>query len=85
MVLGEIDLGFATRGGILIAFNVRSGKEIWRWDSGTIDISVFAALANGACVVQTATGLVEVTTLSVKRDLQGQGHDGLAGPNVFEA
>jgi outer membrane protein assembly factor BamB len=60
MVLGENDRGFATRGGLLIAFNVRDGKEIWRWNSNTPEIEVFAALANGGCLVQTPTGLVEV-------------------------
>jgi len=60
MVLGEDDIGFATRGGFLIAFNVRAGKELWRWDSGTTDISVYAALANGHCLIETPTGMVEV-------------------------
>jgi hypothetical protein len=49
MVLGEDNVGFTTRGGILIAFSVRDGKELWRWDSRTPDIQVFAALANGGC------------------------------------
>jgi outer membrane protein assembly factor BamB len=60
MVLGEDDIGFTTRGRYLIAFNVRSGKENWRWDSGTTDISVYAALANGHCLIETPTGMVEV-------------------------
>jgi hypothetical protein len=60
MVLGENDLGFATRGSLLIAFNVRNGKEAWHWDSNTPGIEVFAALANGHCLVQTPTALVEV-------------------------
>jgi outer membrane protein assembly factor BamB len=69
MVLGENDRGFATRGGILIAFNVRDGKEIWRWDSNTPEIEVFAALANGGCVVQTPTGLVEVENATESKEI----------------
>jgi outer membrane protein assembly factor BamB len=60
MVLGESDLGFATRGGTLVAFDVRTGKERWAWDSTLREISVFAALANGGCIVKTPTGLVQV-------------------------
>jgi hypothetical protein len=60
MVIGSNDAGFATRGGTLIAFNVRTGKELWRWDSHTAEITVFAALADGGCAVQTPTDLVEV-------------------------
>jgi hypothetical protein len=60
MVLGEDNRGFATRGGLLIAFSVTDGKETWRWDSHASDIEVFAALANGGCMVQTPTALVEV-------------------------
>lgn len=60
MVLGEENRGFATRGGVLVAFDVLKGTEIWRWDSGTPEIEVFAALANGGCTVQTPAALVEV-------------------------
>jgi len=60
MVLGESDTAFATRGGILIAFNQRTGRELWRWDSKTPEIEVFAALATGHCAIQTPTALVEV-------------------------
>ena len=35
MVIGENDVAFATRGGVLIAFNIRNGKELWSWDSNT--------------------------------------------------
>ena len=80
MVLGEEERGFATRGGTLIAFNARSGKEIWRWNSGAGEISVFAALANGGCVVKTATGLVEVTNgLKAKEIFQGDAIMGWQG------
>lgn len=59
MVLGEIN-GFLTRGSLLIAFSIADGKEAWRWDSHTSGIEVFAALANGGCMVQTPEALVEV-------------------------
>ena len=60
MVIGENDIAFATRGGNLIAFSLHTGKEVWEWDSKTPEISVIAALANGACVVKTPTGMAEV-------------------------
>jgi outer membrane protein assembly factor BamB len=62
MVIGEDNVAFATRGNFLIAFNLVSGKELWRWESKEPEISVFAALANGACLVQTPTVLVEVSS-----------------------
>ncbi len=53
MVIGEDNVAFATRGSFLgIAFSLISGKELWRWRSDESDIAVFAALANGACLVQ---------------------------------
>lgn len=60
MVIASNKLGYATRAGILIAFNVTTGKNLWHWDSKAQEITVFAALANGGCVVQTPTELVEV-------------------------
>ena len=60
MVIGEHDTAFATRGGMLFALNLHTGKEAWEWDSGTPEISVIAALANGACMVKTPTGMAEV-------------------------
>jgi outer membrane protein assembly factor BamB len=71
MVIGEDDVAFATRGGILIAFNLRVGREIWRWDSNTPEISVFAALANGDCIVQTPKGLVEVESATRSKEVMG--------------
>jgi outer membrane protein assembly factor BamB len=80
MVLGENEVGFATRGSFLIAFNVRDGKELWRWNSSTPEIEVFAALANGHCLVQTPTALVEVTgTNEAKEVLQGKAMMGWQG------
>ena len=73
MVIGENATAFVTRGGVLIAFDINAGKEIWRWNSKTSEISVFAALANGDCLVQTPTALVEVTNSSISRQvLQGK-------------
>jgi outer membrane protein assembly factor BamB len=69
MVLGQDERGFATRGGILIAFNVRDGREVWRWDSHTPDIAVFAALANGGCMLQTPTALVEVDNATDSKEI----------------
>jgi outer membrane protein assembly factor BamB len=60
MVLGENNRGFATRGALLIAFDVREGKELWRWDAHVRGIEVFAALADGGCAVQTPEALVKV-------------------------
>lgn len=62
MVIGEDNVAFATRGSFLIAFSLVSGKEMWRWESNEPDISVFAALAIGGCLVQTPTVLVEVAS-----------------------
>lgn len=72
MVIGNEDVAFATRGGVLIAFDLNTGKELWRWDSKTPEISVFAALANGDCLVQTPTALVEVMNSTSSKEL-GQG------------
>jgi hypothetical protein len=60
MVLGENDRGFTTRGSLLIAFDVREGKESWRWDSRVAGIQVFAALGDGGCLVQTPDRLMNV-------------------------
>jgi hypothetical protein len=60
MVLGENDRGFATRGSLLFAFDVRQGTESWRHDTHVYGIEVFAALADGGCLVQTPVALVNV-------------------------
>ena len=60
MVLGENSRGFTTRGSLLIAFDVGEGKESWRWDAGVRGVEVFAALADGGCLVQTPDALVHV-------------------------
>jgi outer membrane protein assembly factor BamB len=60
MVLGEKNLGFATRGGTLIAFNVEDGSEVWHWDSGVPEIKINMATAGGGCAVDTPEGLVLV-------------------------
>jgi len=73
MVGGE-DVFFATRGDILLALNVHTGEIIWRWNSHAGGITVFAALANGDCLVQTPTALVEVGNngLDVKEVVKGK-------------
>jgi hypothetical protein len=60
MVLGEKDRGFATRGGLLIAFDVQGGKELWRWNSNEREVEVLAALADGSCLVQTPAAVFKV-------------------------
>jgi outer membrane protein assembly factor BamB len=69
MVLGELDTGFATRGGLLIAFDVKDGSEAWRWDSGASEIEVFAATAGGGCAVRTPRGVVQVEKDGTTKDL----------------
>jgi outer membrane protein assembly factor BamB len=67
MVLGQNNVfAFATRGGTLVAFNVQDGKELWRWDSAQ-EIEVFVALANGGCMVQTPTAVVEVENATTSK------------------
>jgi len=81
MVIGTDNTGFATRGGQLIAFNLVDGKELWRWDSNTDDISVLAALVHGACAVQTPTDvvIVEKEGARAKVVLRGKGMIGWNG------
>jgi outer membrane protein assembly factor BamB len=69
MVLGEEEQVFATRGGTLTVFNVRSGQPLWTWDSQTSDIEVLLALAEGGVAVQTPTALVEVRGSNASREL----------------
>lgn len=73
MVLGENEVGFATRGGVLVAFDVRTGKEQWRWDSNTPEISVYTAASDGGCVVKTPAGMVLVKNPTETKDLM-EGH-----------
>jgi outer membrane protein assembly factor BamB len=60
MVLGQNNVGFTTRGTKLIAFDLNSGRELWRWDGGVSGIEVFAALADGGCLVQSPEALIDV-------------------------
>jgi outer membrane protein assembly factor BamB len=69
MVIGKGNVAFATRGGVLIAFDLNTGKDLWHWDSGTQEISVFVALANGDVLVQTPTALVEVQNDTTSKEL----------------
>ena len=73
VVIASDELGFATRGGFLIAFNVSEGKELWRWDSDTDDVSVLAALADDSCLVQTPTHVIDVwSPTRAKVDMSGK-------------
>ena len=69
MVIGTDDTVFATRGGLLIAFSARTGKDVWRWDSNLPEISVLAALVHGHCLVQTDTAVVEVESSTKSKEI----------------
>ncbi len=69
MLLGQNSRVFVTRGSVLIAFNLETGRELWRWDSHTPDIEAFAALADGSCVLQTPTALVKVANASDAQEI----------------
>jgi hypothetical protein len=58
MVLGENDAGFVTRGSILVAFDLKDGREKWQWDSGGAEIKIHMATSGGGCVVDTPEGLL---------------------------
>ena len=80
MLLGQDDRVFATRGSLLIAFNLRDGRELWRWDSHTPDIQVFAALEDGSCLIQTPSALVKVENASDSQEVfQGKAMAGWQG------
>jgi len=68
-VIGENDVAFTTRGTLLIAFNVRTGEDLWHWESNTPDIEVYAALANGHVLVQTPTALIEVESATEAKEI----------------
>ncbi len=52
MVLGGEESGFATRGNIIVKFNVRTGAELWEREmNGPLEI--VAALADGGVMVRT--------------------------------
>jgi hypothetical protein len=69
MVLGENNIAYTTRGTVFIAFHVTDGSEAWRWDSGIQGIEVFAALADGSCLVQTPKALVDVISPTNVREV----------------
>lgn len=69
IVIEEDDVAFATRGSLLIAFNVRTGVDLWHWESNTLGIEVFAALANGHCLVQAPNALVEVESSTKSKEV----------------
>lgn len=82
MVLGEQDLGFATRGSVLVAFNVRDGSEVWRWNSGGAELNIIMATAGGGCAVETPEGLVLVEDGERLRVLAPRGSE-LYGLGLF--
>ncbi len=82
MVLGEQDLGFATRGSILIAFNARDGSEVWRWNSGKPELTINMATAGGGCFVETPEGIVLVEEGVLKQLMAPRGSD-MYGPGLF--
>jgi hypothetical protein len=82
MVLGEQDLGFATRGAMLIAFNVRNGSEVWRWNSGISELKINMATAGGGCIVDTSNGLVLVEEGVRKQVVAPHGSD-MYVPGLF--
>jgi outer membrane protein assembly factor BamB len=69
MVLGEQQQAFATRGGTLSVFDVRTGQPLWTWDSQSSEIEVLAALAQGGVAVQTPAALVEVRGSGASREI----------------
>ena len=69
MVLGEKDRGFATRGGLLIAFDVQTGKELWRWNSNEREVEVLLALNDGSCLVQTPVAVLKVEDAATAKEV----------------
>jgi len=69
MVIGQDNIAFATRGGLVVAFDLTHGKDLWHWDSGANGVTVFAALANGDVLVQTPAALVEVHDADTAKEL----------------
>jgi len=82
MVLGEQDLGFATRGSVLIAFNVRDGSEVWRWNSGIGELQINMATGGGGCAVETPEGMILVEDGERKRVLAPPGSE-MYAPGAF--
>jgi hypothetical protein len=56
MLLGENDFGYTTRGKTVIAFNTKTGKEIWRWESTKSVVLACAALKNDEVMVYEGDG-----------------------------
>lgn len=56
MLLGEDDFGYTTRGKTVIAFNTKTGKEIWRWESKKSVVLAYAALRNDEVMVHEGDG-----------------------------
>ena len=69
IVIGSDELGFATRGGTLIAFNVHNGKDLWRWDSQLKKISSSPIWQEAIALVQTPTAALKVESSTKARVL----------------
>lgn len=82
MILGENDLGFATRGGTLVAFDVPDGKEVWRWESGMSEVKVNMSTAGGGCLVDTPEGVVWVED-GIERQVVAPHGSEMYTPDVF--
>ena len=70
------------RGSVLVAFNVRDGSEVWRWNSGGAELNIIMATAGGGCAVETPEGLVLVEDGERLRVLAPRGSE-LYGLGLF--
>jgi hypothetical protein len=82
LILGENDLGFATRGGTLVAFHVPDGKEVWRWESGMSEVKVNMSTAGGGCLLDTPEGVILVEDGIEKQVVAPHGSE-IYTPGVF--
>jgi outer membrane protein assembly factor BamB len=60
MLLGENNLGYTTRGKIVVAFDTETGREKWRWESAKSNVLACAALKDDELLVREGN---EYTTL----------------------
>jgi len=56
MLLGENNVGYTTRGRVVLAFDTRSGHEIWRWESTKSEVLACIALTNDEVLVHEGDG-----------------------------
>lgn len=67
---------------MLIAFNVRDGSEVWRWDSGIPEVKVNMATGGGGILVDTPEGLVLVEE-GVRRQVLAPPGSDMYTPGLF--